>query len=253
MRRTVIASLSFVNGAAVATAQPLPSNQNLPKPAPVKQAAPKQVPAAQNGKCVGVVSAIGDTLTSAKIGFTVFNNEESKVPIDGWRIDDIVFGKVTTVLGRPFNLKRVSVPKGAFAVIEEDHGPFYNSAEDVRSILRKVTMATKCDQYIVIKTAVQLRGGLRVHGLGIEAGGRYFLDALFTVNLYDGKDFSLLAQHPASIGRNFLGVSMKPMREVDETWWPASDAAQSAKLRDGIRALVEESLDTTLPEILRSD
>jgi hypothetical protein len=213
------------------------------------------VPRNEGGKCVGVVSAIGDTLTLTKVGFTVFNNEQRKVPIDTWRIDDIVFGKITAALGKRFNLKRVSVRKGAFAVLEEDHGPFYNSAEDVRSILGKVTGATKCDQYIVvIKTHVQLaRSSQIVHGLAIDAMGRYYLDALFTVNLYDGRNFSLLAQHPASIGRNFLGVGMKPIREVDETWWPTSDPAQSVKLRDGIRSLVEQSLDTTLPELLRSN
>jgi len=252
MRRTVIAFLLFVNGAAAATAQLAPGNQNLPKPAPAKQAVPKQVPAAQDGKCVGIVSAIGDTLKLVKLGFTVFNNEESKVAIDSWRIDDLVFSKVSAVLGKRFSLKRVSVPKGAFAVLEEDHGPFYNSAEDVRSILSKVTTATKCGQYIVImKTDIKFKNGQRIDGLGIQAaGGRYFAWAPFTMNIYDGRNFSLLAKHPASIGKNFLGVSKTPAQQVDETWWPTADPAQSLKLRDGFRALVEQSLDVTVPELL---
>jgi hypothetical protein len=252
MMRTVIALLLFVNGTAAAAAQPAPGNQNLPKPAPAKQGAPKQAPAPKDGKCVGVVSAIGDTLTLVKVGFTVFNNEESKVPIDSWRIDDLVFSKVSAVLGKRFNLKRVGVAKGAFAVIEEDHGPFYDSIEDVRSILRNITTATKCDQYIVItKTNIKFQTGQRIDGLGIHAaGGRYFAYAHFTMNIYDGQNFSLLAKHPASIGKNFLGVSKMPAQQVDETWWPTADAGQSLKLRDGFRALVEQSLDVTVPQLL---
>lgn len=120
--------------------------------------APKKEARKDVGECVGVVSAIGDTLTVTKTGFTVFNNEDSKLPIDTWRIDDLVFSKISAVLGAHFNLKRVSVPKGAFAILEENHNPFYDSAEDVRTILGRITTATKCDQYIVVmKTNIRFR------------------------------------------------------------------------------------------------
>jgi hypothetical protein len=58
------------------------------------------VPRNDGSRCVGVVSAIGDTFLLTKVGVTVFNNEQSKVPIEAWRIDDMVFGKVTAVLGK---------------------------------------------------------------------------------------------------------------------------------------------------------
>jgi hypothetical protein len=41
------------------------------------------------------------------------------------------------------------------------------------------------------------------------------------------------------------------MREVDETWWPATDVVQNAKLRDGIRALVEQGMDGALQQFLQ--
>jgi hypothetical protein len=75
--------------------------------------APKKETMRDVGKCVGVISAIGDTLSVSKFGF--FGNEESKLPIDTWRIDDLVFSKISAVLGARSNLKRVSVPKRAFA------------------------------------------------------------------------------------------------------------------------------------------
>jgi len=116
-------------------------------------------------------------------------------------------------------------------------------------------MATKCDQYIVVmKTNIRFRNGQRIDGLGIHSqGGRYPAWAEFTMNIYDGQNFSLLAKHPATTGRkNFLGRNMKPYREVDETWWPAANATVSATAKDGFRTLLLESLDATVPELLNN-
>lgn len=205
------------------------------------------------GKCVGVVSAIGDTLSVSRTGFTVFNNEDSKLPIDAWRIDDLVFNKISAVLGKHLNLKRVGVSKGAFAVLEEDHGPFYDPAEDVRSILGRITTATKCDRYIVVmKTNIKFKSGQRIDGLGIlSQGGQYGAYAEFTMNIYDGQSLSLLAKHPAVTGqKNFLGRNMKPYRKADETWLPTADATPSATAKDGFHSLVLESLEATVPDLL---
>ena len=260
----VIALLLVVTGTAAATAQPAPGNQAPPKAAAPKQvtpkqAAPKQVtskqaPAAQDGNCVGVVSAIGDSMNLVKVGFTVFNNDQIKVAIDSWGIDDLVFNKVAAVHGKRFNLKRVSVAKGAFAVIEEYHGPFYEPTEDITSVVRKITTSTKCDRYIAVtKTNIPIKAGLRIDGLGIHTERfQYSAYAAFTMNIYDGRNFSVLSKHPASIGKSALGGNKMPIQKVDETWWPAepADAAKSPKIRDGFRALVEQGLDVTVPQLL---
>jgi hypothetical protein len=109
-----------------------------------------------------------------------------------------------------------------------------------------------------VKTDLLLQSHQRIVGLGIEQFGglfsaKYSVHALFTMNLYDGQNFALLAKHPAATGRTFVGTPQLPFRSVDETWWPESNAAQNAKLRDGARGLVEQSLDLTLPEFLRSN
>jgi hypothetical protein len=93
---------------------------SLPIAIAVAQPAP---PKTDDKSCVGVVSAIGDTVVATKIGFTVFNNEANRYPIEAWHIDDVVFGKIASALGKRTNVKRVSVPKGSFAVLEQDHGP----------------------------------------------------------------------------------------------------------------------------------
>jgi len=202
------------------------------------------------GSCTGVISAIGDTLAVSKFGF--FGNEESKVPIDTWRIDDLVFSRISAVLGSHSNLKRVSVSKGAFAVLEGDHNPLYNSTDDVKAILGRIATTTRCDRYIVVmKTTVNFKNSQRLDGLGIlSQGDGYSAWAEFTINLYDGQNFSLLGKHPAVTGKkNFLGVDVKPYRKVDQTWWPAG-ATPTPAARDGFRSLVMESLEATVPKLL---
>ena len=256
MRRTVIALLLAVTATAAATAQPAPGNQTPPKAAPPKQVAPKQTApkqAAQDGNCVGVISAIGDSMNLVKIGITIFNDDQIKVAIDSWGIDDLVFNKIAAVHGKRVNLKRVSVPKGAFAIIEE-HRPFYDPTEDITSVVRKITTSTRCDRYIVVtKTHVPYKSGVRIDGLGIKTQhSQYTAIAAFDMNIHDGRNFSVLSKHPASLGKTVFGANKMPFQKVDETWWPAvpADAAKSPKIRDGFRALVERGLDGAVPELL---
>jgi hypothetical protein len=215
----------------------------------VAQPAP---PKTDDKSCVGVVSAIGDTFTATRLGFTIFNNELNKFSVDAWHIDDVVFGKIAAALGKRTNVKRISFPKGSFDVLEQDHGFFYTPDEDIPAILQRITTSTKCSQYIaVVKTSLRYKSG-RVDGLGIEGtGGKYFLLALFTMTLHNGQNFSLIAKYPPSIGVNFLGRKELPMREVDASYWPESNAQQNAKLRDGMRALVEKGLDGSLSDLLK--
>jgi len=207
------------------------------------------------GRCVGVISAIGDTVAVAKTGFTVFNNENFKVPIDAWRIDDLVFSKISSVLGGRSNLKRVSVPKGSFAALEEGYSPFSDPAEDARAILAKVITAPRCDRYIVVmKTRRALKTGQRIDGLGLTLqGNQYFASAAFALNIYDGQNFALLEKHQALTGeKNFLGRRIVPGREVDATWWPTTNGTLGPAARDGFRGFVLESLEATVPELSNS-
>lgn len=204
------------------------------------------------GKCVGVISAIGDTVAVAKIGFTVFNNESFKVPIDAWRIDDLVFSKIASVLGGRSNLKRVSVPKGAFAALEEGYSPFSDPAEGAGTILAKIIPTPRCDRYIVVmKTRRALKTGQRVDGFGLSfQGNQYYASAAFSLNIYDGQNFALLKKHPALTGeKNFLGRRIAPGREVDAAWWPTAHGTFGPAARDGFRSFVLESLEATVPEL----
>jgi hypothetical protein len=237
--------------AGAQTTAPKAGTQTTAPKAGAQATAPKN----DGGRCVGVVSAIGDTFTAKKVGIVVFQNEVNKIPIESWHMDDVAAGKIMAVVGKGLNLKRVDYPKGAFGSLDEDHGLFYNREEELTGILRRVTASTKCDQYIVVlKTSVSLAnsnqgiGGLGIfHGAGIVSS--YHLHALLLIRLYDGQNFSVVKQQKASIGHNFFSAIQGPSREVDETWWPTSPAT-SPKLRDGMRALVEKSVEMTLPQLL---
>jgi hypothetical protein len=64
-------------------------------------AAPAAKPAAaDNGKCIGVISAIGENFILKKIGITVFGNDEATAPIDSWHVDDLVVSKISGFLAK---------------------------------------------------------------------------------------------------------------------------------------------------------
>jgi hypothetical protein len=44
------------------------------------------------------VSQLGEKLTVKKIGYTVFGNEDNEVPVESWRVDDLVIAKISGAL-----------------------------------------------------------------------------------------------------------------------------------------------------------
>jgi hypothetical protein len=256
MRRAlpVLFSIFVASGAAFA--------QQAAKPK--ASAAAAKSSAADNGKCIGVLSAIGENLVLKKIGITVFGNEETTAPIDSWHIDDLVTSKVSGFLAKSWTVRRIAYPKGAFAFLEEQHSLFHNVGDDVVGALRRLTSSTPCDYYVVVlKTGhVLFNSNQTVYGLGILETSSLLtasdhIHALFNITVYDGRTFAPLGSKSAFLeGRTFIDqitqIDIKgSFRAVDRSWWPQSDAAQSTKLRDGIRLLVSQGLDATMPEILR--
>jgi hypothetical protein len=262
-RRAAIALLSIL---AILAAGGVAAAQQPAKPKTPAAASPQaaQPNAGDGGKCIGIVSAIGDTFFLRKIGITVFGNGQSSVPVESWHIDDIVVSKISAFLSKGWTVRRINYPKGAFASLDGQHALFYNYDDELQGIVRRVTSSTRCDHYAVV-----VKGGSNfgtsnqsIYGLGIvEAtsilGASDYIHALFTIRIYDGRTFAIRGQRGASIEKwnllsDFKGPGIHgPYRAVDNSLWPQSGAAQSTKLRDGIRSLVEQALDATMPEVLR--
>lgn len=246
MLRTIIALLIFLTGALPAIGQTAP---------------PKK--AAAGLKTVGVITAIGDTFTIQKVGFTVFGNEQHQAAIGAWGLDEAVVAKVGTILGKSYNVKRIAVAKNAFA---QYYNPpptlFRDSTAELRDMVRKIAAGQPCDLYVVVRQGGSRYGDTNqaVTGVGIVQADRSplfvltHLHALMVISVHDGKTFAALSEKAASIGQpTFMTTIRGPNRELDQSWWPASpqQAAQSTRLRDAARSLVEQGLTMTLPEVLK--
>jgi hypothetical protein len=247
MRRTVIALLLLVSGAAVAVAQQNPSRQTAAKQGP------------QTGACaIGVVSQLGEKLAVKKIGYTVFGNEDNEVPVELWRVDDLVIAKITGALGKRATVKRIPYHKEAFASLETLK-LFRDSEAEVGQGVRTLVAGTRCARYLLVTRAYRNVGSSNqsIGGIGLLYDGvgplsRVNAYALFALRLYDGETFALLKRAVASSGGSdfFEGIH-GPHRLVDKSFWPESPdkAAQDARVREAILELVSQGMDTTLAEL----
>src|SRR5215471_15521141 len=255
MRRIVIALLFLLNGAAAALSQPALAKQNTPKPAAVKPAAPKQTPP-QNGNCIGVVSNLGEKFTVRKFGFTVFGNEKHEVPVESWRIDDLVIAKIGGSFGKRAAVRRIPYRKEAF---EPSDTPnlFRDYETEMKAAVRTMTAGTRCARYLVatreywtVGTSRETIGGIGVLYDGVGPLSRVNLYALFSLRLYNGETFDLVKKKAAPSGESILlEATHGPHRLVDKSFWPDSPdkAAQDARLREAIRELVGQGMDATVP------
>ena len=257
-----IALLTILAVGSIAVAQQPPQSKTRAAVSPP----PAKPNAADNSRCIGPVSAIGDTFSLQKIGITVFGNELNTVPIDSWQIDNMVITKISAFLSKAWTVKRISYPKGAFSSLDERPYPlFYNYDDDLKGIVRRVTSSTKCDHYVVVVKGFSGYGGTNqsVYGLGIVQSGASFLTfdliyALYWIRIYDGQTYEVIGKRGAITEQSNPLLRLVtahpiggPYLKVDRSWWPESDAAKSTMLKDGIRSLVEKSLDVTMPLILR--
>jgi len=217
------------------------------------------------GKSVCVIPAIGHKFAVKKIGLMVFGNALDEIAVDSWGVDELIVRKIGALLGNRFSVRRVNLPKATLAALESpDGGPFRNrTAEWDEAVTATARAAGKCDFYInVYRTAVaysntnQSLFGMGIVSHGTELLGTYWLYANFAVRLYDGNTFAVLKTEiarsdPILVSALTTGVGGMN-RRVDKTWWPdpPQAAAQSAILKDGIRALVNEGLEKTLPGML---
>lgn len=226
--------------------------------AALAQPAPPKKP--DGRKTIGVISAIGEKFSVQKIGIMVFGNDLKETSINSWGIDELVASKISALLSKQYNVKRIAAPKGAFDAIEQPGGLFRDREAEQREIVRKIAAAQKSDLYIVVT-----RGGSpysstnqTLMGLGIlEAGAPLYSDnvylfALTVINVYDGRTFDLVKRQAGSIGQStFLAVVNGPHQKLDKSWWPSSPQVdRNEKLKNATRALVEQSIAQTVPEIV---
>jgi hypothetical protein len=216
-------------------------------------------------KSIGVISAIGDKFSVQKVGFTVFQNSLDEVPIDSWGIDERVVTTMSAQLSKRYDVKRLSYAKAAFAEVQKPKPVFAGSQQDYRyqiaELLRGIASSQKCDLYVVVTKSGSPVGNTNqsVGGIGLlHTGVGGFLSsvrlhALLEVRVYDGRTFAVLGRMRAPSGQSiFTQFLHGPNREVDKSWWPAQAeaVARDTKIRDATLALVEQSVTTTVGDLL---
>jgi hypothetical protein len=261
--------------------KPSPATPSAAKPSPAKPAAKKPAPskpdagaptaggtaAAQRGRCIGVIPHIGDRFVVQTIGVMVLGNDLKEVPIESWGLDDLAVARVRAAAGAGIAVRRIAYLANAFEPF--DHPPsrlFRDAEKDLKSVVQAIAGAGGCERYVVV---VKDTNGDRLTnqsftGIGIfsRAGGYVHLFALTALSVFDGHTFEVLKKHVGSpveekVGSNptlYERMRTSPMRgpnlalKEDFPWPPAPDAIMG--LRDATRALLAESLDKTLPDLL---
>jgi hypothetical protein len=254
------------------TPKPSPANPSPIRPAAKKPAPPKPdagatpAAAAQRGPCVGVIPHIGDHFVVQTIGLGMFGNESKEVPIESWGLDDLVVARVRAAVGTGVAVRRIAYPANAFEPY--DHPPrrlFGDADKDLKNVVQAIASAGGCERYVVVvkDTNADRITNQAFTGIGVfsRAGGDIHLFALAALIVFDGHTFEVLEKRVGSpveekIGSNptlYDRLRTNPMRGAnvplnDFSWPPAPDAVMG--LRDATRALLAESLDKTLPELL---
>jgi hypothetical protein len=210
----------------------------------------------QQVRSVGIISAFGDRFQLKKVGLTVFGNDESVFPVAAWGIDDLMAGKVRTLLGRRFDVRPVTYRRTVFATPHRGGIP---------AMTREAVTPAAVDAYVVIaygnspvgatNQAVSGLGMLETSG-GILSSNRFFLYALYSVSIIDAREFSSKAVTVALMRGEALVDPMRatalrgPHRQVDESWWPtARDANSNQRLKGAVVELIDQSLPNTLQQL----
>jgi hypothetical protein len=220
-------------------------------------------------KTIGIISAVGDTLTLTKAGLTGFRDNEQSFPIEPWGVDDLIVSRANELLSRHFSVRPVTYRRAAFAELEQDH-PFgvVNALNRLRGdslvadLVRTNATPQGLDAYVVVTKARSPHGsrGRKVTGVGIISNAALLstytqVHALYVIRVIDGHSFKMIDKRSAAPLNNADMVRLEgPTRLVDDTFLPTtSGVIENEKLKAAVIDLVERSLPTTLEQLRLAD
>ena len=252
--------------ATSAPAAPAPAKTVAKKPAAKAKSGAKQPAAVETGPCrLGVISALGNQFSVHKFGLTIFETEDSEVPVDGWGLDDLAVARVRAATGNDPSVRRINYPKGAFEGYYHPKSLFLREPnEDLTQIVRSLTTNANCERYLVI---IKFKGtvsgtkmeinGVGVYSQGIGSLARHsHLFANVGVVIFDGGTYERINPSLASIGSGLsraFQLTEDPLTKLDHSLFPdpPQSVSTSAVLRERTRALVSAQLDRVIPDRLR--
>jgi hypothetical protein len=215
-------------------------------------------------KTVGIISAVGDEMTFARMGLTGLNNANQSFPIGSWGLDDLIVQQATTALSGRFQVQPVSYPRTAFAAIKDSPVAPVNlvRGDPFKKLVKTEVTPQGLDAYIVITKAKSNfgSGARKVEGIGFVSYGTLLasynqIHVLYEIRVYDGKSFDVIEKMVAPPLDNAGTVGLTgPSRLVDASFSPSSgDPAQNENLHGAITELIARSLSTTLSDMHLAD
>jgi hypothetical protein len=218
-----------------------------------------EAPKLREFKTVGVISAVGDTLTLTRAGLTGLGNGKQRVyAIESWGIDDLIVSRVGSLLSRRFEVRPVPHKRAAFASLERNDPVVMLNLlrrDKIKDLVRTEAASQALDAYVVITkgTSVYGNGGRSVGGIGIVSHSALLnsynqIHALYVVRVVDGHTFSVLDKRSAApLDNTEIARLAGPSRMVDDTFLPTEiGAAGNEKLKEAVTDLIERSLPATL-------
>jgi hypothetical protein len=218
-------------------------------------------PALREFKTIGIVSAIGDTLTVTKAGLTGFKDNDERFPIDAWGVDDLIISEASEILSRHFEVQPVTYQRAAFATLENDQPVAVVDMlrdDPAKELIRARAAPQGLDAYVVITKSKSAYGshGRKVTGIGIIHNAALFnaytqVHALYVIRVIDGHSFKVIDKRPAVPLNSTDIVRLEgPSRLVDDTFLPTSSGViGNERLKAAVIDLINRSLPTTLEQL----
>lgn len=208
---------------------------------------------------IGVIPIAGNLFLIEKFGLVRFNDTVVRAAADGWELDDLVVSRVRAAAHGAV-VRRIPFSREELARSRASASFFRSINLELRDFARQVAAGANCRRYVMVH---RTGGGKDPYGIGIAKfvspmNSRIFLFVLMRVRVYDGRTFELISDAAARnsdeslLASAYLNPIGGPYRELNEQSFPASreEVAANPVLREGVRALLTESLDKTLPTVL---
>jgi hypothetical protein len=212
-------------------------------------------------KSIGIISAIGDTVTKQEVGLTVFDNSKSTEAIDDWQLDEFVIAEFAAQLGQRYEIKPVAYDKADF--IARQKGIFADSDFDGEKSAAKLKPAQGAapDAYIVVTKAFNddfiMRTNQHLFGVGLysRTGVREEAQAVYVsyeINVIDGHTLKYMTDRYPS-GLLDFGITPDYDRAIYQTanlWGEgfSMTAEQRAAVRDEIKTMLRKVVSQTVKD-----
>lgn len=208
-------------------------------------------------KSIGVISAIGDTITKQHVGLTVFNNSEDTENVDDWKLDEFVAAEIASQLAGRYDIVSVNYTKSDF--LAHQKAIFADSDFDGEKAIRKLppSQGKTPDAYIIVTKAFSNdyigRTNQHLFGLGLyeRSEGFQAMFVSYEVNVIDGRTLQYMTDRYPHRALDF-GVTGDYDRTVSMrvggSWGDdfAMTAEQRARARDRFQELLKKGMKQAL-------